>query len=234
MLSVPSVCQIKSFGGQPLAPPPVRDCCVAVVRQRSTTGRIHHQAAADQPHWMMGRAQQRPLHPMGHFPVPCRVRAASGAPARGPRDSLAQCWALPGSRVLRGSQFHCWLESRGAPGYLPVQLRAPPVPARSPLPPAPSHCLLRRRSTQASGFRAELRCAPRPLSLRRAGVLRGTKFWFCHFPPGQANLVCVDYPAGPREELYVRISWQAPSEPLDYAPDILAGLARAMWLFMAK
>ncbi|KAJ1098732.1 hypothetical protein NDU88_003839 [Pleurodeles waltl] len=204
----------------------------------SSAGRIHHRVTADPLHQMIGRVQQRLPSPYGVLPGPvqgprslCRSRLENLLPSTGHRLG-PKSWALFPDRR---SPIFKWAVSstagvKRAPRVSPqCSSGPPPVPPRSPLPPATSHRLFRRRrSTRAPGFRAELRRTPRPIPLRHAGVLQGTKFWLRRFPPGQAIPVCVDCPAGPREELYVRILWQAPSEPFDYAPDILAGFPKAI------
>ncbi|KAJ1156173.1 hypothetical protein NDU88_008897 [Pleurodeles waltl] len=85
--------------------------------------------------------------------------------------------------------------------------------ARGPPRTAAPHLLpRRRRSTRARTFRAELQRAPRPLLPVAQGGLGG-QFRLCRLVPGQAFPVCADCPAGSQEELFIRISWQALSEP---------------------
>ncbi|KAJ1209564.1 hypothetical protein NDU88_004938 [Pleurodeles waltl] len=139
----------------------------------------------------------------------------AGPTSRTPLPTAAFLFGAPGGqnssrhpRTARGSQ------SRRHPGESPgvssAQPRASSAPTCRRLQSAtPHHCLRRRRSACVSGFRADLKRAPRLLPLRRTEVLLGTKIRRCRFPPDQTIPVCVISPAGPRGELYFKISCQA-------------------------
>ncbi|KAJ1125607.1 hypothetical protein NDU88_004032 [Pleurodeles waltl] len=218
----------------------------------SSSGRIHHPAAADPLHQMTGRAQQRLPSLYGVPPFPLRGPRSLQRFHPGAGRSLVPCWTPAESHVQDfapqpppscsartgvgaptatpdpqgGEAVPPRPESGGAPGRPPsaapgltgVRLRPAVACVPSPSPPATPH----NSSLQLQGRAPE--CAEAAPSPSRRGVW-GAKFRLHRFPLDQAIPVCVDCPAGSQGELFVRISWQALSEPFGYAPDILAGSA---------